>query len=1066
MSTNASRRHPDPEALAAFVEGRLEGTELMSVTEHLSDCMECRELLGHAVEFARQHVHAVAPRRKFAPWWLAAAASIAIVTGAIWIIRTSAFRRDPLQKLVAAAPRDERDFEPRLSGFAWAPLHVMRGAEDTANPARMRLVGAAGEVLQETEGSSSANALHAAGVAQLLTDHRNDAIRELDAAARTSKDPQVSSDLAAAYYAAALRDDDPSQLPRALAATDKALDMQQDLPEALFNRALILERMGLRDAAQETWKRYLVVDGTSKWAGEAREHLQSLSRPHAKFRDELEGSYTRLAAGDSAVARELVARFPQESRTWGEAEILGRWGSDGSATHLAVARSLAAALAERSGETMLADAVAAIDRSDSTLRDAHRIYREGRIAYSKQQPAVAEGLLRNAAQLFANVGSPMAATARYFAACAAFDEDRRAEAKTELETLLASNADSHRALRAHIQWELALCHGADARWSRALDALRNAHELFTSLGETTNAAFVDVIVGDAHEALGDSADAWRHRIAGMRVVMAEQNARSQTTLAAATRNAIRDREWDAADSLLRIEIASARAVGHKQLLADALERRALVDFRRGDANAALASLKDADAVTSSIGDAATRERERVDRAAAAAMIAPAASSGIDSAIEFHRTHGRRDLLPSLLLTRARLHRARQENDAASRDLAEAFAEIEEQRAAAPPGDLRWSIFDASDEVIGESVDLMLARGDAAGALALADRARSRVLLDALSAAPAPRLPASLVPDTALVEYMWLGDRLVVFAADHDGVTATTVPATRATIVDAVAAFRAALARGDAASGGKLRALLIAPIEHRIAGRANLIIVPDAELHGVAFGALFDARSRRYLIEDHSVVVAPSAAVYDASLRRAAQRANESASLLVVAQPKRGEPQLGAAEANAIAPFYASVTKLAGADASRDALVRESTRASVLHFAGHGITDARAGSALLLAASGSDSGVVDTKDIASMSLPRTRTVVLAACSTAAGGREGREGVDSVARAFLAAGAPSVVATLWPIDDQLAAPFFIGIHRRLAKGATAAQAVRDAQLDAIRGLTAVPPSVWAAVQTIGS
>jgi len=279
MSTSASRRHPDAEALAAFIEGSLEGTELMSVTEHLSDCLDCRELLGNAAAFRREHVRAAAPRRRLAPWWLATAATVAIVAGASWTIRLSALRRDPVQRLAAAAPLDRRELEPRLSGFAWAPMRVMRGGDEPADPARMRLIGAAGVVLQETEGSTTANARHAAGVAQLLTEHRDEAIRELDAAARTSNDPRIPSDLAAALYAAAMRADNPSQLPRALAAADKALDLQHDLPEALFNRALILERMGRRDAAKDAWTRYLAIDGSSKWAEEARQHLSSLSQP-------------------------------------------------------------------------------------------------------------------------------------------------------------------------------------------------------------------------------------------------------------------------------------------------------------------------------------------------------------------------------------------------------------------------------------------------------------------------------------------------------------------------------------------------------------------------------------------------------------------------------------------------------------------------------------------------------------------------------------------------------------------------------------------------------------------
>ncbi|MEA2571234.1 MAG: hypothetical protein QOI24_3235 [Acidobacteriota bacterium] len=282
MSTPASRRHPEPEALAAFIEGELEGADLTSVTEHLSDCMECRALLRDATAFSREEVRAATPRKMSAPWWLAAAASIVIVAGAIWMIRLQA-QHDPLQRLIAAAPTERREMEVRLSGFAWAPLHVMRGGDEPADPEQMRLTGAAGEVLQEARESTSPESRHAAGVAQLLTEHREEAIRDLDAAAHASTDAHVWSDLAAAHYAAAIRDDSSEQLKSALTAADKALALDHDLPEAAFNRALILERLGLAQPAADAWKQYLTLDPKSQWADEARQHLATLSRPDANL---------------------------------------------------------------------------------------------------------------------------------------------------------------------------------------------------------------------------------------------------------------------------------------------------------------------------------------------------------------------------------------------------------------------------------------------------------------------------------------------------------------------------------------------------------------------------------------------------------------------------------------------------------------------------------------------------------------------------------------------------------------------------------------------------------------
>ena len=69
------------------------------------------------------------------------------------------------------------------------------------------------------------------------------------------------------------------------------------------------------------------------------------------------------------------------------------------------------------------------------------------------------------------------------------------------------------------------------------------------------------------------------------------------------------------------------------------------------------------------------------------------------------------------------------------------------------------------------------------------------------------------------------------------------------------------------------------------------------------------------------------------------------------------------------------------------------------------------------------------------------------------------------AFLQAGAPTVIATLWPIEDREAAAFFPRLHRHLTRGLPASEALRLAQLESIRSSSKDRSSLWAAVQTIG-
>ena len=137
----------------------------------------------------------------------------------------------------------------------------------------------------------------------------------------------IWSDLAAARFTEAVQNEEGNaKLTQALAAADAALRIDPAYPEALFNRALILERLGIRSQARSAWKRYLSVDSSSRWAHEAEKHLQGLDGTTETFPRELDRTYAALQS-DAGAPRNLVERFPQECRVWGESEILKRFAA-------------------------------------------------------------------------------------------------------------------------------------------------------------------------------------------------------------------------------------------------------------------------------------------------------------------------------------------------------------------------------------------------------------------------------------------------------------------------------------------------------------------------------------------------------------------------------------------------------------------------------------------------------------------------------------------------------------------------------------------------------------------
>jgi CHAT domain-containing protein len=97
----------------------------------------------------------------------------------------------------------------------------------------------------------------------------------------------------------------------------------------------------------------------------------------------------------------------------------------------------------------------------------------------------------------------------------------------------------------------------------------------------------------------------------------------------------------------------------------------------------------------------------------------------------------------------------------------------------------------------------------------------------------------------------------------------------------------------------------------------------------------------------------------------------------------------------------------------------------------------------------DDGYLYSHEISSIDFRRVRLVVLGACSTAAGRTSPSEGVLGLARSVLAAGVPSVVASLWPVGDAATSALMTDFHARLRAGESSAAALRSAQLSMVKG-----------------
>jgi CHAT domain-containing protein/tetratricopeptide (TPR) repeat protein len=392
------------------------------------------------------------------------------------------------------------------------------------------------------------------------------------------------------------------------------------------------------------------------------------------------------------------------------------------------------------------------------------------------------------------------------------------------------------------------------------------------------------------------------------------------------------------------------------------------------------------------------------------------------------------------------------------------------------------------------VDLLASRdlssAPAAGPTRLANR-------DLLSDAVVPAASSTQLAATAarlgstLLAYWVTSDQVFIWAASPDGSVRSSQSRVRLSklqdLIRSTTPFgendprntpegrRSALTTRGAASisvqvqGSRawreLYQLLVKPVRSALprSRGALLTIVPHGPLGALAFAGLQDERGR-YLLEDYAVHYAPSGAALQVTATHTRAGARRGP-MLIVADPvppalstlDRPLPRLPGArtESRAIAALMPSVpvTRFEG-DGARESIVRDAAAGKrVLHFATHAIVrddDPLSSFLALTRSAAGDDGLLTAQEIYTLRLDAD-LVVLSACRSG-GGRVTGDGIATFARAFIYAGAPSIVASLWDVADEPTNRLIPDFYRSWLRGMSKARALRAAQLRLLNDLRA--------------
>jgi CHAT domain-containing protein/tetratricopeptide (TPR) repeat protein len=340
----------------------------------------------------------------------------------------------------------------------------------------------------------------------------------------------------------------------------------------------------------------------------------------------------------------------------------------------------------------------------------------------------------------------------------------------------------------------------------------------------------------------------------------------------------------------------------------------------------------------------------------------------------------------------------------------------------------------------------------------------------------------LDPGTLLLEYALGEEKSYLWMVGPEGLRSFVLPPQREIEelarrhLEEVSTVRAGAApEKDAADS--LGTLLLGKAWSEASRASRLVIVPDGALHYVPFAALrVPGSSREYLLEHAEVVYLPSATTLALSRKRLNHRLPASKWAAILADPvfaasdtrlpaaRRGPPAGGKAgalwerlpasgrEAEEIAGLAppGQVWPAIGFEASREAVLSGKLGDyRVVHFATHGVADThnpeRSGLVLSLvdASGGSREGFLGLSDIYELDL-RADLVVLSGCRTGLGKEVRGEGLMSLTRAFLYAGVPRVVASLWQVQDRATAELMSRFYRAMwVDGLPPSAALRKAQ-----------------------
>ena len=328
-----------------------------------------------------------------------------------------------------------------------------------------------------------------------------------------------------------------------------------------------------------------------------------------------------------------------------------------------------------------------------------------------------------------------------------------------------------------------------------------------------------------------------------------------------------------------------------------------------------------------------------------------------------------------------------------------------------------------------------------------------------------KLKNAIGPDQALISFYNTPEKIVAFVLTNsslDHVEMTNGEAIRKNIYSWIQILQSAES-GIHVNAGKLKDSLymqfVKPFSEFAGKKEEWIIIPDGSLFLLPFESLPGDENGKVILESHVVSYQFSARFIIDDEKYGNMQSTQNAVLSFAPFSQRGAG-LKSDGANWLEKLPYSKDEIAGLDgkrfegehAGKKEFIRYLNSYPVVHLATHAITDLDNPSASYIAffpATGiKPEDFLYLDEIYSLRMDSCKMIVISACETGRGELVKNEGVMSFARAFLYAGCPSTINTLWKADDRSTSEIFKSFYKYLEAGFSKSRSLQKAKMDFIR------------------